>query len=359
MSITDILAALGVLFDSLPQGLLAMAYGFAALPTAIGFGIGALLCLFFQLPTPVSFQAETTILAGGLGNNTRERISIIIFAGIAMLILGITGALSGIIGFIGQDILNGMLAGVGIILVKASLDLLKSNLAAGITSFATAVPIFLFVHNLIYACVCSVILGAAAFHIMRYIQKKNGQELVDEKYQTDERIQFLKPIYNHRILRGALAVIMLQIGGNISYGTITANMAHAAVDVDKLSIVGGMATATSGLFGGAPLASIISATGTAPHPVTSAVLLMALAAIVIGSSLFYKFGKLVPVGAVGGYLFVLGAILVFPPYAASAMTGDNPLVSGITAVMTAVTDPFIGMLCGVGMRFILAFAGAA
>lgn len=359
MSINDILAALGVLFDSLPQGLLAMAYGFAALPTAIGFGIGALLCLLFQLPTPVSFQAETTILAGGLGSSTRERISIIIFAGVAMMILGITGTLSGIIAFIGKDILNGMLAGVGIILVKASLDLLKSNLAAGATSFVIAVLVFMFSHNLIYACVSSVILGAAAFHIFRRIEKNKGEESVEEKYQTDERIHLLKPIYNRRILRGALAVIMLQIGGNISYGTITANMAHAAVNVDKLSIVGGMATTTSGLFGGAPLASIISATGTAPHPVTSAVLLMALAALVIGTSLFYKFGKLVPVGAVGGYLFVLGAILVFPPYAASAMAGSNPLVSGITAVMTAVTDPFIGMLCGVGMRFILAVGGAA
>jgi len=358
MSITDILASLGVLFDSLPQGLLAMSYGFAALPTAIGFGLGALLCLIWHLPTPVSFQAETTILAGGLGNDTRERISIIVWAGIVMIILGVTGTLGGIVSFIGKDILNGMLAGVGIILVKASIDLLRANLAGGITSFAIAIPVFLFTKNLIYACVSSVILGAIAFHIVRYLQAQKGQELSDEEYNTDERILFVRPIFNRRILRGALAVIMLQIGGNITYGTITANMAHSAVNVDKLSIVGGVATATSGLFGGAPLAAIISATGTAPHPVTSAVLLMGLAGLIIGTTLFYKLGKLVPVSAVGGYLFVLGAILVFPVYANSAMTGQNTLVSGITTVMTAVTDPFIGMLSGIAMRFILSLAGA-
>lgn len=357
MALNDILAALGVLFDSLPQGLLAMAYGFAALPSAIGFGIGALLCLLWQLPTPVSFQAETTILAGGLGQNTRERISIIVFAGLAMLVLGITGTLGSIVDFIGKDILNGMLAGVGIILVKASIDLLKSNLAGGITSFAIAIPVFLFTDNLIYACVLSVILGAVAYHVVNYVQKQQGKELSEEKYDTNERILFVKPIYNTRILRGALAVIMLQIGGNITYGTITANMANTTVNVDKLSIVGGAATAASGLFGGAPLASIISATGTAPHPVTAAVLLMALAAVIIGSTMFYKLGKLVPVSAVGGYLFVLGAVLVFPVYASSAMTTDNTLVSGITTVMTAVTDPFIGMLSGVAMRFILTLVG--
>lgn len=354
MSISDILAALGVLFDSLPQGLLAMFYGFAAFPTAIGFGIATLCALIWGLPTPVSFQAETTILAGGLGKDAKERISIIVLAGIVMTILGISGTLSSILNFIGKDILNGMLAGVGIILVKASLDVLKTNIYGGISSFLVAIPVYLFTKNLIYCCVSSVVLASIVSYIFNlYKNKSKDNETTNStlEYNTDERIKFIKPFFNARILRGALAVIMLQIGGNISYGTITAELAHAVPNVDKLSIMGGAATTASGLFGGAPLAAIISATATAPHPVTAGVLLMALAGVILASRTFHKFGKLVPVSAVGGYLFVLGGFLVFPPYIATAM-GGNTLVSGVTAVVTATTDPFIGMLAGIAVRFL-------
>ena len=349
MGINDILAAIGVLFDSLPQGLIAMFYGFAAFPTAIGFGIAALGALVWGLPTPVAFQAETTILAGGLGKNVKERISIIVIAGVVMTILGTMGTLGSIVEFIGKDILNGMLAGVGIILVKASLDLLKTNLPGGITSFLIAIPVWFITHNLIYACVSSVILGSVANQIYKYIKKPEAEEAVSVQYHTEERLKFVKPIFNFNIIRGALAVIMLQIGGNITYGTITAGMANTTAQVDKLSIIGGAATTASGLFGGAPLAAIISATATAPHPVTAGILLMALAAAVIASRAFYRFGRLVPVSAVSGYLFVLGAVLVFPPSIAAAM-GGNTLISGITAVVTATTDPFIGMIAGILLR---------
>ncbi|HLQ73232.1 MAG TPA: NCS2 family permease [Bacillota bacterium] len=357
MDLKDILAALGVLLDSLPQGLLAMSFGFAALPSAIGFGIGAIFSLLWQLPTPISFQAETTIAAGGLGRNVQERISIIVFAGIAMVILGITGTIEAIVNFIGTDILYGMLAGVGIILVKASIDLLKTNLPGGITSFAVAIPVYLLTESLIYACVFSVIVGTVIYHIYNYIQKNRGKEIELASYDTVEKFKLVKLLTNFRIVRGALAIITLQIGGNITYGTITAGMSGSTVDLDKLSIVGGLATTASGMFGGAPLASIISATGESPNPVTSGVLLMALAAIIIGSTLFYKFGKLVPVSAVGGFLFVLGATVVFPTYGVLAMDAENPVVSGVTTVVTAVTDPFLGMVAGVLVRAFLAIFG--
>ena len=37
----DILAAIGVVLNGIPQGLLALSYGFASVPTALGFAIGA------------------------------------------------------------------------------------------------------------------------------------------------------------------------------------------------------------------------------------------------------------------------------------------------------------------------------
>ena len=40
----DILAAIGVVLNGIPQGLLALTYGFASVPTAIGFAVGAVSC---------------------------------------------------------------------------------------------------------------------------------------------------------------------------------------------------------------------------------------------------------------------------------------------------------------------------
>ena len=41
----DILAAIGVVLNGIPQVLLALSMGFAAVPTALGFGVGVIGCL--------------------------------------------------------------------------------------------------------------------------------------------------------------------------------------------------------------------------------------------------------------------------------------------------------------------------
>lgn len=63
----DLLAALSVILNGLPQGLLALSFGFASVPTAFAFIIGAVGCLALGVVAPVSFQAETITLAGTMG----------------------------------------------------------------------------------------------------------------------------------------------------------------------------------------------------------------------------------------------------------------------------------------------------
>lgn len=351
MNFTDILSSLGVLFDSLPQGLLALFYGFQAVPTAIGFALAAVGAAIWHLPTPVSFQAETTILAGGLGKNVRERVSMIVFAGITMMILGATGTLGTIVNFIGPDVLYGMLAGVGIILVKSALDLFKKEIYSGVTSIVVALIVWLTTSDLIYTCVISVIVASIAYKVAGKFIIKDKEEEPEQEYKGFKALKLMKPVFNKNVLRGTLAVVMLQIAGNISYGTITSGMANMPGDVDKLSILGGAATTVSGMFGGAPLSAIISATATADHAVTAGVLLMALAAVVIASKLFLTIGKLVPISAVAGFLFVLGTFVVFPGNAATALSG-NTVIGGVTAVITATVDPFVGMLAGTVLKII-------
>ena len=77
----DLFAAIGVVLNGLPQGLLALTYGFASVPTALGFLIGAVACAVLGSVAPISFQAETIVLAGTMGKDIRERLSMIFFGG--------------------------------------------------------------------------------------------------------------------------------------------------------------------------------------------------------------------------------------------------------------------------------------
>ena len=49
MTVNDVLAALGVVLNGIPQALLAATYGFASIPTAFGFIVGAVACLYMVL----------------------------------------------------------------------------------------------------------------------------------------------------------------------------------------------------------------------------------------------------------------------------------------------------------------------
>lgn len=75
----DLLAALSVILNGLPQGLLALSFGFASVPTALAFIIGAVGNLAVGSVAPISFQAETITLAGTMGKNMQERLSMIFF----------------------------------------------------------------------------------------------------------------------------------------------------------------------------------------------------------------------------------------------------------------------------------------
>ena len=169
MTVNDVLAALGVVLNGIPQALLAATYGFASIPTAFGFLVGAVACLFYGSAIPISFQAETIALAGMLGKDIRERLSIILFSGLAMVILGLTGTLSTIVNFAGSTIINAMMAGVGIMLTRIALSGLKESRVVTASSIVSAfITYFFFGQNLVYTIVVCVIFSS---HRSCYISK--------------------------------------------------------------------------------------------------------------------------------------------------------------------------------------------
>lgn len=339
----DLLAALSVILNGLPQGLLALSFGFASVPTAFAFIVGAVGCLVLGVVAPVSFQAETITLAGTMGKDMRERISMVILGGVGMTIIGIFGLLERIVTFIGPAITSGMMAGVGIMLTRVAIDMARKNKMVGFGSIAISFITYMITKDLVYTIAISVILTS----VMAMILKQKSNINIIER----EKIVFQKPVINISVIRGALAMICLNIGANIAFGKITGSIVNTNINIDHLSIVSSLADLASAMFGGGPVESIISATGGAPHPLMSGVLMMSLMAIILFAGLLPKMGKYIPSESIAGFLFVLGAIVTAPVNATAALTATGipggSIVGGITMTVTAITDPFLGMLAGI------------
>ncbi|ETT80974.1 xanthine/uracil permease [Viridibacillus arenosi FSL R5-213] len=343
----DILAALGVLLNGLPQGLLALSFGFASVPTALAFFIGAIGNSATGSIPVISYQAETITVAGTMGKNMRERLSMIFFGAALMTVIGLFGFLEKIVDFIGPVITNGMMAGVGIMLVKVSLDMTKNHKAVGISSFVVAIITYMVTKDLVYTILFSVIISSVVGHFTQ--QEKTTQQPVKEKFVLQ------KLTLNVSVIRGALAMVTLNIGANIAFGKINGALANQEVNVDHLTVISSVADMVSALFGGAPVEVVISATASAPHAVFAGVLMMVMMGVILLCGLLPKIGRFIPSSTIAGFLFVLGAIVTLPGNATAAFAGggDSAIVGGMTMVVTAISDPFLGMLSGLIIEFLL------
>lgn len=349
----DLLAALATVLNGIPQGLLALSYGFASVPTGLAFLVGAAACGITQSVAPVSFQAETIVLAGQVGKDRRQRVSMIIFAAILTMVLGVTGVMSWLVDFSGTTILNGMMAGVGVMLARVALDSFKTNKLVTAVSVATALLVYFFVtKELVWVVIISLVVSTIASHIARQKQPDIPQE-------KPGKFTLVKPEFNLKILRGALALSCMTIGGNIAYGSVTASLTHGdPLKINELTVYSGLADIVSSIFGGMSLEAIISATATAPQPVLAAIIMQVIMGVILLFGVLPKIGKYVPAESISGFLFVLGAFITFPGNASTALAGTEPgapIIASVTLIVTAAVDPFIGIAAGILLRAVFAF----
>lgn len=355
----DLLAAVAVIANGIPVAMFALSLGFALKPAALAYLIGAIGAGSLGLVAPISMQGETIALAGALGKDRQERLAIVILGGLIMLPLGLLGLLQATIDFIGPTIFYSMLAGVGLFLGKVGLiDMGTKDKRIGFSTIFSAVAIFILTGDLIYTILGSVAVGMIATIKHPFV---SALDSIDEGVSAKEfdSIKHVPITFKSiRVIRGGLALACLTIGGNIAYGTITGQIANMGANVDHLTIVSALADITSAWFGGPPVESIISATGIAPHPVFAGILMMAMFAVIMYSGILMKLAKYIPVGAIAGFYFVLGALVVFPPNIQSALADDaNPVVVGMTMAVTATVDPFVGMVAGYVTKILFTLAG--
>ena len=388
-AIEDFIAAFSMLADVIGEALIAVSLGWALKPAGIGFIIGMVLLVAFRTVSPVSFEVESlTIVSRIAKRKWHVMIYAVIIAGIVGVILGSLGLLSAMVDFIGPSIQYGMMTGVGIILAVVAIDLIKENKVIGIVSAVVAFIVFFATiddpSSIIYALAASVVVSVVVARFVKFdpilpdpkrekfsmilpfrnlgslfrkFQTEDDTPTGDDKSTGDgKKAKVIKLLTrNDKILlvRAALALIALRLGTGIAYPAINADIAgidlitgsgHSIFDVN--SIIAGMSGAASAFFGGVPLEPIISGTAASPNPVFSAALMMGLAAVILLLGWVGKIAKYIPIQAVTGFLLLLGALIIFPENAPLAME-ENPLVGGVTAVVTGVTmDPFIGLIAG-------------
>lgn len=346
--LTDIMAVIGVVLNGLPQGLLALSLGFASIPTALAFFVGAAGNAITQNVAPISFQAETITYAGTTGKDRAERCTMIFIGGVIMAVIGLTGSLTKVVNFIGEDIAYGMMAGVGIMLAKVAIDMVRSDRLAGGSSLAAALVTYYIFRNSSNSLVYTIVISVVVSCIVAAFSKKEKKNIVVE--DDNFKRQHFKITAN--VILGALGMACLNIGSNISFGSITASMAPSAhYNVDQLTVISSLADMASSFFGGAPVESIISATAAAPHAVWAGVAMMIVIGVILLTGLLPKIGKYVPSSSIAGFLFVLGVFKTVALDAPDALA-TNPAVGGVTMTVTAITNPFFGMIAGVIVRAI-------
>ena len=352
LHLQDVLAAVGSIFNIVPMMIFAMSYGFLAAPTAIGYAIGTAGMLATGQVMPISIQAGTIALVGTMGKAIKERLSMALYAGLIMAVVGSFGLIHSIMNFAGARIVFGMQAGVGIILARVGVDMIKQDKFVGLISLVVALIVYLPTQNLIYTVIASVTISSIAYHIRR---TEPMPSLVIEKY----KLSIHKPILNFNVVRGTLALICLTVGSNIAFGNITAGMSGATANIDALTVYSGLAN-LGALFGGAPVEAVISATGAAPNPMVAGALMMILMAIVLVTGLLPKLARLVPMHSIAGFLFIIGAFATLPGNAFNAFNGAERaefLGAGIALLTTALTDPFIGLVAGTAIRLLAPLLG--
>ena len=369
-----VLAVIAVIINGVPQLLYAQARGFAIKPAGFAYLIGAFGNLFTGSVTPISSQAETITVAS-VNKNLRNNVSSILLAAILMAVLGLFGGINMIADFAGPAVVAGMMSGVGLMLAGVTLDMYGQEKRTTIVSVASALLAYILFLNdgnkVVWTIFISVVVSTLDF---LFLQKRrvdmstlveDGREAAEmsnewrfwkKEYWSDFKV--IKPTFNISVIVGALSIMMLNVGANISFGGITASIAGTTQNYDHLSIINSLADIPRALFGGPPIEAIISGTAGAPWPVLCGVVFMLATAILILTGVIGRLGKYLPAQSISGFLFVIGILLTFAPNAASVAAAEGSMAGFVAMGVTAWSkNPFLGMVAGIIVKFFGSYLG--
>ena len=365
----------------------AAAQGYKMKPTAFAFFVGAAGNLVTGSLTPISGQSSILTVSHFI-KNMNERIAALLIAVVVMVPLGLTGTVTRIVEYAGPSVIWGMMAGVGVMIMGISFDMMEQAKRTGAISFVSALAAHVVFlgnqHALVYVIAVSVTAATVDFAFLQRcpetgkrgrrvnllkIAKEQGYEgdmeqnenprFWTREYWAD--FKFMKPKFGFNAIYFALAFICLNIGTNISFGNITASFAGRQQNMDHLTVINSLADIPSVLFGGAPVGAIISATAAAPWPVMAGVVMMAFCGLLLLLGLMTKAFKYVPVQAIAGFLFIIGFFNTFVANLRNTvnqpeLSQENIVEVASAMALTAITkNPFIGLVVGISIRYVGGF----
>lgn len=371
-----ILAVVAVIINGIPQLLYAEARGFALKPAGFAYLVGAFGNLLTGSVTPISAQAETITVAS-IKKSLRNNVSSILLAAVIMIVLASFGGVTMISTFAGVAVVSGMMSGVGLILAGVAWDMYNQEKRTTIISVVSAIAAYaLFLNSpnkVVWTIFISVVISTADFLFLqkRRVDLSKVMEEGREHYQLSNEWRFwkkeywhdfkiIKPAFNLTVVLGALSLVMLNIGANISFGGITASIAGTTQNFDHLSFINSLADFPSSLFGGPPIEAIISGTAGAPWPVVCGIVFMFLTGILVLVGFVGRLGKYLPSQSIAGFLLVIGFALTFAPNLSAVTASDQPMSGYIALGVTAWSkNPFLGMVVGVLVRYVGMYIGLA
>ncbi len=371
-----ILAVVAVIINGVPQLLYAQARGFALKPAGFAYLVGAVGNLLTGSVTPISGQAETITVAS-VKKDLRNNVSSVLLAALLMIILGLCGGVTKIANFAGEAVVAGMMSGVGLILAGVTWDMFGQEKRITLVSVVSAFIAYAIFLNSPNKVVWTIFISVAVSTIdFLFIQKRRvdmstlveeGRESVEmstewrfwkKEYWSDFKV--IKPTINLTVIFGALSLIMLNIGANISFGGITASIAGTTQNFDHLSIINSLADIPSAIFGGPPIEAIISGTAGAPWPVACGVVFMLVTGILVLLGLVSRLGRYLPAQSISGFLFIIGLLMTFAPNLSTVTACDGSMSGYIALGVTAWSkNPFLGMVAGILVRYLGAYIGLA
>ena len=351
----QIIAVIFVIVNGCTQVFYAQQKGYKIKPTAFAYFVGALGNIISGNIVPISAQAETITISGEI-KHERDRVTALLIAAVIGIIFGFTGVVTKIVDFAGTTVIYGMMAGVGLILCATSTSMFKTDLRTCIISLVIACAIYMLTKDIVYTIAGSVLCSVLDFTLIR---KKRVDVVENESsewrfwkrdYWKDFKI--IKPRFTFATLFGALSLVCLNIGSNISFGTISAGLAETTPNFDAITVINSIADIPSVMFGGMPLEIIISGTCATHWPLLAGVLMMVISGILLLCGVMNKLSRWIPAESISGFLFIIGFSLTLVPNLVAVSNSDSPVEGIVAAAVTTLTkNAFCGIVAGVLVKF--------
>lgn len=370
----SIIAAIGMCADGVAEGLYAARHRFSARAAGIGYAIGAILAWFYSAVTPITFTVESiTVAANGLKKRP-QILYVVALSAVPSILLGLFGLYSTFVSLLDPAVIAGVIAGVGIILTRVGVQYLGEKPAIAGASTAAGITAYIITDDLVPVIVASVVVGAAAAHFLpdRFLSKsgdkeeesgeqnqqnEQNKEDTEENEETGDQWGLIpfnwREMFTRPVLIGAFSVFALRTGAIFSYDRVNSELAGTEPTLDGVTLMAGLGSLLSALFGGPPVETTPAPMAAAPQPVFSTVLFMALMSVITLLGWVTRIGKYVPLQAIAGFLIVLGVPVIMPENLPGV--AENPLAGGTALAVTALTNPFYGILVGEAVALLIEY----